>query len=159
MLVFAHEDPAEPFFRPSLCRYLRGYGLQSAGRIAGRDEEAEPNSLMHSLLPSGDRSDCRRLEDQNRELLRPLARAAAGELIRSFRLAESLRGVDTSGPIVLCGAAAAVSQLPELLSELLDRPVRRWRWGGRSRPLSHDRAPEDCLFAIPLSLACGETLR
>lgn len=158
MLTFAHEDPTSPFFRPSLCRYLRGYGLEAASRIAGREEEDQPNSLMQAMLPANS-LECRRRDDQNRELLRPLARAAAGELIRSFRLAESLRGVDTSGPVVLCGAAAAVAQLPELLAESLGRPVRRWRWGGRSRPLDHDRAPDDCLFAIPLSLACGETLR
>lgn len=158
MLVFVHDGPTEPFFRPSLCRYLRGYGLEAAGRIAGRDEESPPGPLLQSLLPANS-VECRRREDQNRELLRPLARAAAGELIRSFRLAESLRGVETSGPIVLCGAAAAVAQLPELLAESLGRPVRRWRWGGRSRPVDHDRAPDDCLFAIPLSLACGETLR
>lgn len=159
MLVFANEDSAGPFLRPSLCRYLRGYGLESADRIAGREEETHQSPILHPLLPKGNPPERRRAEDRNRELLRPLARAAAGELVRSFRLAETLRGVDTSGPIVLCGAAAAVSQLPELLSESLDRPVRRWRWGGRSRPTGHDRAPDDCLFAIPLALACGETIR
>lgn len=141
-LIFANESPETPFLQPSLCRSLRGYGLSSAVRIAGRGE--------------GDPA-YRRSADRNLELLRPLVKAAAAELSRSFRLAESLPGVDASGPIVVCGAAAAAAALPDLLSAALGRPVRRWQWGGRARPACHPYAPEDCLFAVSLALACGET--
>lgn len=141
-LIFASESPDTPFLQPSLCRSLRGYGLSSAARIAGRGED-DPAQ--------------RRSADRNLELLRPLVKAATAELLRSFRLAESLPGVDPSGPVVICGPAAAAAELPALLAAALGRPVRRWQWGGRSRPAAHPHAPEDCLFAVSLGLACGET--
>lgn len=140
-LVFAQEASGEPFLQPSLCRSLRGYGLSSAERIACRGAE---------------QSAPRRADDRHLEWLGPLVKAAAAEFIRSFRLAETIPGVDTSGPIVVCGAAAAAADLPDLLSTALERPVRRWRWGGEGRPVEHRYAPDDCLFAVSLALACGE---
>ncbi|WP_164103653.1 hypothetical protein [Candidatus Laterigemmans baculatus] len=166
VLVIADNASGGPFFEPSLCRSLRGYGLSSAARLAGRGgADASPRS---SSDPRGDgpRSANRRAAERrgverreasvDPELLRPLVQAAASELLRSFRLAESLPGVDPSGPVVICGAAAAAAELPDLLAAALGRPVRRWQWGGRGRPADHEYAPPDGLFAVSLGLACGE---
>ena len=126
---------------PQLCRPLHGYALSSVDRI-GPHKNSIPTDLRSQS------------QTKNPNYV-PLFRAAAEEIQRTLRFAESLQGVDPSGPILLCGPAAAIPSATQILSETLNREIRPWRWNGQSRPPHHPQEPIDALFAVAIGAACG----
>lgn len=124
---------------PQLCRPLHGYCLAASDRIG-----ASPTNETFG----------RRSDELRRQHLLPLFRAAAEEIERTLRFAESLQSIDTSGPIVVCGIAATMPEGLELLSELLDREVRGWRFGGEKRFNSNAQQYNESLFAVAIAAAC-----
>lgn len=124
---------------PQLCRPLHGYALSAIDRIGPHTNTARSNLRQQDKSPN----------------YLPLFRAAAEEIQRTLRFAEALRGVDATGPILLCGPVAALPAAPQILSESLDREIRPWIWNGRSRPPQHSQEPLDALFAVAIGAACG----
>jgi hypothetical protein len=124
---------------PQLCRPLHGYALSSNDRIGPHSNTSRPNLRSHDKGPN----------------YLPLFRAAAEEIQRTLRFAEALHGVDPTGPILLCGPAAAIPAAPQILSEALDREFRPWSWCGSLRPTQHSQEPIDALFAVAIGAACG----
>ena len=125
---------------PELCRPLHGYSLDSHERLGASKDQALQKRR------DGERS--------LRQLL-PLIRKAAEEITRTLRLAESIEGLDVSGPILVCGDAGAVPGFSDALAEALNCEVRGWRWGGAARPTTHSKQPDDALFAVAIAAACG----
>lgn len=134
-------QPQQPAWAtPELCRPLHGYCLAANQRMG-----ASPVSQNRN----------RRGEELQRQHMLPLFRAAAEEIQRTLRFAEALQGVNTTGPIVICGPAAIIPDATNLLSESLEREVRSWRWGGVKRPTSNSPETDDSLFAVAIAAACG----
>lgn len=125
---------------PHLCRPLHGYSLSASDRI-GSNPAGIAKTKNHIT--------------RNRGNYIPLFRAAAEEIDRTLRFAENALDVSLTGPIVICGSAANIPGLCQVLSEGLNREVRAWRWGGTHNLQHHDLEPDQALFAVAIGTACG----
>lgn len=65
---------------------------------------------------------------------------------------------DNATPVLICGSAASVPGVDEMLASLLGQPVATWRYAGRMRPrnrsVEESAHANDSELALSLSLAC-----
>ncbi len=156
MLVLTQPPAAGQFWRqPTLCRQLHGVNLRGI-----ETPSAEQRTLADASSAGSTPQQPRRVVDHRGRLLRRLIHAASEEIVRTLRIAEGLPGVVTSGPLVVCGPAAALEPVIPRLADVLGREVRPWSWSaersvGLEVSAKHAPATCDSRFAVALAAACG----